>query len=182
METYKKYIDSALDMGFSHAVSINNYRLECESKIRAYCNPQQCTNYGTTWVCPPGCGTVKECQEKAEDYRFGILLQTIDGIHKIGKWSWLQRLQVKHNKRFLALADLARSEGLDVLPLTTGGCIVCRPCAFPNEPCREPERRMHSLSAYGINVGKLCEKAGLEYSFREDKVYFTAYLGIRSES
>ena len=35
---------------------------------------------------------------------------------------------------------------------------------------------MNSLSAYGIDVGKLCEAAGLEYSFKPDMVYYIALV------
>ncbi|MDR0469662.1 MAG: hypothetical protein LBH09_06775 [Peptococcaceae bacterium] len=38
--------------------------------------------------------------------------------------------------------------------------------------------RMKSLSAYGSDVGKLCEKARLEYSFRPDRVYYVALVLI----
>jgi len=178
MNTLDKYINEALELGFSHAVLIENFELVCEADIRAYCNAGQCKNYGSTWVCPPGCGTLEECQANADRYRTGIVLQTVGGIPLIGKEMKLHSLQKAHNKKFLMLADTVRHEGLDVLPLTTGGCQICSSCTFPRKPCRSPDRRMHSLSAYGINVGRLCETAGLEYSFRKDIVYFTAYLGL----
>ena len=50
-------------------------------------------------------------------------------------------------------------------------------CAYP-EPCVKPDVRMNSLSAYGIDVGKLSKLAGLEYSFRSDMVYYTALVLI----
>jgi len=178
MENHDNYIRAASALGFTHAVSIADFALKCEAEIRAYCNAEQCRNYASTWVCPPGCGTVEECQSHASNYRAGIVLQTVGDIPPIGKETTLRGLQKKHNANVLKLADMARSEGIDVLPLTTGGCPVCKSCTFPNEPCRDPERRMHSLSAYGINVGNLCKTAELEYSFRNDKVYFTAYLGF----
>ena len=164
MSNYDKYISEALDLGFSYAVRLEDFQIVCEADIRAYCNADQCRNYGSTWVCPPGCGTVEECQERADNYRTGIVLQTVGSIPLVGMEAKLHSLQKAHNKKFLKLADAARRKGLDILPLTTGGCPICPSCTFPRDPCRSPDRKMHSLSAYGINVGKLCEAAGLEYS------------------
>ena len=179
MNNFNEYIDKALSLGFSHAVGIDGYDIQCEPEIRAYCNAEQCGNYGSTWVCPPGCGTVEQCQAHADNFKAGIVLQTTGEIPTFGKERRLRELQLAHNTHFLQLADTVRAVGRDVLPLTTGGCMVCKSCTFPKRPCREPDRRMHSLSAYGINVTKLCERAGLEYSFREGFVYFTAYLGLK---
>jgi len=178
MCVYDKYVGLALDLGFSYAVPIQDFALVCEPELRAYCNAEQCGNYGSTWVCPPGCGSITECQAHASKYRSGIVLQTVSSIPGFEKTAELHVLQVEHNTRFLNLADMARRNGANILPLTTGGCLVCEFCTFPGVPCCEPERRMHSLSAYGINVGMLCERAELEYSFRPDMVYFTAYLGF----
>lgn len=177
MEKYEKYAAAALALGFTHAVSIDGLALTCEADIRAYCNPEQCPSYGGTWVCPPGCGTVEECQARASSFGSAVVLQTV--ISTAGKPNIreiIENTQREHNLRFLRLADNARSDGHRTLPLTTGGCIICKSCTFPDSPCREVERRMHSLSAYGIDVGKLCAAAGLEYAFTEGTVYFVACL------
>lgn len=48
-----------------------------------------------------------------------------------------------------------------------GECALCESCSYP-EPCRKPNMKMESLSAFGINVGELCKEAGIVYSFRVD--------------
>ncbi|NLJ77423.1 MAG: DUF2284 domain-containing protein [Peptococcaceae bacterium] len=180
MAPFERYIVAALKLGFSHAVFLPGLKLCCRPEIRKYCNWEQCQNYGTTWVCPPGCGSIEECQERVLGYRAGIVVQTVGKIppHD-GKWEKLCSLRQEHNSRLHALADRIRAEGCVVLPLTTGGCTACESCTFPKRPCRKPERRMHALSAYGINVGDLCKQAGLEYSFTEDIVYYTACLLLK---
>jgi len=177
MDTYQKYIADSLEMGFSYAVLLRDLTLTCSPDLRAYCNADSCANYGKTWVCPPGCGTLESCQNQISKYCTGIVLQSVSEIPaSTDKLTKLQRLNREHNSRFLRLSDIARRDGYSVLPLTTGGCIICETCTFPDIDCREPERRMHSLSAYGINVGELCKKAGLEYAFTEGIVYYTACL------
>jgi predicted metal-binding protein len=76
--------------------------------------------------------------------------------------------------RLKKLIDILGNEW-DILPLTSGGCVFCDNCTYP-APCLKPDLRMNSLSAFGIDAGKLCEKAGLEYSFRSDRVYFVALV------
>lgn len=174
---YEEYVSRALALGFSHAVLLEWLELCCKPELRAYCNPEQCRIYGTTWVCPPGCGSIEECQERVLRYHLGIVLQTVCEVplHK-GKWERLRSLQREHNSRLLALVDSIRTEVPSALPLTTGGCNVCDSCTFPEKPCIKPDKQMHSLAAYGINVGDLCKQAGLEYSFAEGIVYYTACL------
>ena len=83
-------------------------------------------------------------------------------------------MNTAHNTRLRELIE-EHCGGMDILALTSGGCIFCETCAYP-APCVKPGMRMNSLSAYGVDVGKLCETAGLEYSFRPDKVYYTALI------
>jgi len=75
MDTYQKYIADSLEMGFSYAVLLRDLTLTCSPDLRAYCNADSCANYGKTWVCLPGCGTLESCQNQISKYRTGIVLQ-----------------------------------------------------------------------------------------------------------
>ena len=48
--------------------------------------------------------------------------------------------------------------------LANGACTTCPGCAWPNEPCRFPEKLHHSIEGYGFNIMKLAEAAGIGYS------------------
>ncbi len=178
MTNYKGNERLALDLGFSKAVLLENYQLEAEEKFRVYCNKDQCDRYGNSWVCPPGCGSVEDYQALFSKFNFALVLQTIlSDLPE--KWNLddIYKLEREHNERLLKLLNLVRqSEDSQVLALTTGGCLLCEKCTFPQEPCSKPEIRMHSLSAAGIDVEKLCKKAGLDFSFNGSSVYYTACL------
>jgi len=165
-------VNKALSMGFTNAVWLNGLNLECESRLRAYCNPEGCPNHGNNWVCPPGCGSLDECAEKINGFDSGILLQSVSELDPLFKD--YQRLNREHNLRLREFIEMSY-KGRDILALTSGGCVFCDICAYPGT-CVKPGIRMNSLSAYGIDVGKLCEKARLEYSFRPDRVYFIALV------
>ena len=172
-----KYVQKARDIGFTNAVWLTGLKLECEERLRAYCNPEGCPNHGNNWVCPPGCGSLAECAEKAGGFDSGLLLQSVSEIDE--KNSDYKGPNRKHNLRLRELLDDKCIESMDVLALTSGGCVFCETCAYP-APCLKPNTRMNSLSAFGIDVGKLNETAGFEYSFRPDKVYYIALVLFKS--
>jgi len=165
----------ALSTGFTEAVWLDGLTLECEERLRAYCNPEGCPNHGQNWVCPPGCGSLSECAERVGAFHQGLLLQTVsEPGTPVEDYKKLNRT---HNLRLRELIE-KYGEGMEIMALTSGGCVFCETCAYP-EPCVKPSVRMNSLSAHGIDVGKLCERAGLDYSFRPDRVYFVALVLIR---
>lgn len=173
----KELMQEAFNIGFTQAVFLNDLSLVCKTELRAHCNPQECPNYGHNWVCPPGSGTLEECRAKAGQFQKGILVQSVSELTLPVKMETYKILNTEHNLRFGKLVEKAESAVSRLLPLTSGGCVFCDKCSYPN-PCKKPEVKMESLSAYGIDVGELCERAGIPYSFRADRVYLTALLLI----
>ena len=173
-----EYVKRAMDLGFSRAVFLSGISIECKPVLRAYCNPEQCTEHGKSWVCPPGCGTLEECAERVNGFREGILLQSITRLNPPTELAEYKRLNREHNIRFRDFIEIVKRDFPDILPLATGGCVFCKDCCYP-EPCIRPDVKMESLSAFGIDVGNLCESAGLPFSFRDDMVYYTALLLIK---
>ena len=174
----KEFLEKARSLGFSEAVFLDGLALECKPGLRAYCNPVQCPNHGQNWVCPPGCGTLDECRERARGFNKGILLQSVTELHPPTAPEAYRELNREHNLRFREFIESARPGLAEMLPLTTGGCVFCELCVYP-EPCVKPDVKMESLSAFGIDVGELCAGAGLPYSFSEEAVYFTALLLVK---
>jgi len=196
----EELLNKARALGFSKAVFLNDFSVECRPELRAYCNPEQCHNHGQNWVCPPGCGTLEECREKARGFSEAILLQSITGLDPPAEPETYRALNREHNFRFREFIELVKPEAETVspaaetikpvaetikpaaekiLPLTSGGCVFCELCSYP-EPCVKPDVKMESLSAFGIDVGKLCAAAGLPYAFTPETVYFTALLLLKT--
>ncbi len=169
------YINKAKRLGFSEAKILNDISLECKSKLRSYCNPQQCSNYGENWVCPPGCGTFEDCRAKTQKFDEGILLQSVSHLTPPTAQEIYSTLNREHNFRFRMFIEAVNPVVEEILPLTSGGCVFCEQCTYP-EPCVKPDVKMESLSAFGIDVTALCKAAGLPFSFRDDMVYYTALL------
>jgi len=171
----EEYLEKARTLGFTKAVFLDELTIDCKLELRAYCDPQQCTKHGQNWVCPPGCGTLEECGEKTQRFQKGILLQSITELDPPvlpETYTWLSR---EHNLRFKEFVESVKPGVARLLPLTTGGCVFCEECSYP-APCIKPDVKMESLSAFGIDVGALCENAGLPYSFSPEILYMTALL------
>jgi len=166
---------AAKSAGFSEAVFLDGLTVECEAHLRAYCNPEGCPNHGQNWVFPPMCGSLAACAERAAAFNCGLVLQSATALTPPTDMSVYKTLNREHNLRLRALLENTAFANRPLLALTSGGCVFCAECAYP-APCIKPGLRMNSLSAYGIDVGKLCAKAHLAYSFRPDMVYFTALI------
>lgn len=171
----QEYAKIAERLGFTHCVLLEDLSLVCKPELRAYCNPSQCPNHGKNWVCPPACGTLAECQRKVDCFHRGLLLQSVTELIPPTSQEVYGELNRAHNLRLKELVEAVRPEAQSLLPLTSGGCIFCDTCRYP-EPCVHPDVKMESLSAFGIDVTELCDAANLPYSFREDRVYLTALL------
>ena len=170
-------VDSAISLGFTHAVWLDDLEIQCEERLRAYCNPEGCPNHGNNWVCPPGSGSLEECARKIRLFSRGLLLQSVSEVDPSSvDYKGLNR---EHNLRLRELIEKHCDGRAEILALTSGGCVFCDTCTYP-EPCIKPGLRMNSLSAYGIDVGKLCEQANLEYSFRPDRIYYVALILVKS--
>lgn len=174
------YENLARELGFTEAVFLEHVNLECEPELRAFCNPEQCSNYGHSWVCPPGCGTLEECREKLCKFHRGLLLQSVSDLMPPTSKETYAALAADHSTRLKKLVDVLRPENAHMLVLSYGGCNLCPKCSYP-EPCIRPQDRTDSLGAYGIDVGKLCESANLPFSFREDKLYLTALILLEQQ-
>lgn len=165
----------ARELGFTDAVFMDGLALSCSEALRAYCDPAQCRNYGKTWVCPPGCGTLEVCRERVAGRRKGLLVRSVTELMPPTPQEVMQAHTAAHGDRLRKLMALLRPEHPGMLVLSYGGCSLCSPCSYP-APCARPDARTESLGAYGIDVGALCAQAGLPYSFREDRLYMTALL------
>ncbi len=159
------YIEAAKKLGFASAAVIGTDAIVCEESIRALCAPDKCANYGSSWVCPPGCGSIENCRGTVAEYHNAILLQGVWENIDFTNGEEMHNVAVKHNDMAMKLFKQIREEQGSAYLLTTGGCGLCERCTFPDAPCRIPDKNRGSLSAFGINVGKLCEVAEMEYSF-----------------
>ena len=128
------------------------------------------------WEGLTACGTLQLCQSRMSRYTRGILVQTTGGLEDDFDLEGIAAAESRHKKAF---ADLTRQTRLlhpDCLPLTAGGCTLCRRCTYPDKPCRFPTKRLSSMEAYGLLVSDVCIKSGLPYNHGPKTITYTSCI------
>lgn len=154
----------AADTGFDHWGFFDVETLRFLPEVRAACEQNKCGIYGKSWACPPACGSLAECEERAKAYSWSILLQTtgqMEDDFDVEVMFDAERLQ---KERFTAFCD-ALDPSEDALPLGAGGCRICAACTYPDAPCRFPGRAHPSMEAFGLLVTDVCRAADTPYYY-----------------
>ncbi|MBP3479949.1 MAG: DUF2284 domain-containing protein, partial [Oscillospiraceae bacterium] len=71
---------SQLPLYTYHFITPNE--LEFSDRIRWICE-HECPMYGKTWACPPGVGSVNECEAKCRRYVNCLMISTITEVNDI---------------------------------------------------------------------------------------------------
>jgi uncharacterized 2Fe-2S/4Fe-4S cluster protein (DUF4445 family) len=160
-------------LGFTEAAPLDISTLHPREDVRAMCAADQCGAYGKNWTCPPHCGTLAECGAKMQLYRHGILLQTVGTMEKTIDTKAYHRTEQRHLEQFHRLAAEIRKVYSNALCLGSGGCRICKTCAYP-QTCRFPEKAHGSMEGYGLFVTQVCRDNGLAYHHGERTITYTA--------
>ncbi len=167
------WIKKALEMGFSQAVELQIASLLPRQDVRDMCAGDKCGAYGKNWTCPPYCGSLLQCEESIQSYRRGIVLQTVGKLEKTIDTRGYERVERQHLDQFHRFAYEIRQVYPNALCLGSGGCRICKACAWP-EPCRFPEKACSSMEGYGLFVTQVCRDHGLAYHHGEKTITYTA--------
>ena len=159
---------AAEELGFECTGVAAASELVSRPEVRAMCASGSCRIYGHSWACPPACLSIEEYQQKFANYEKCLVVQTVGELEDEFDGETMMEAEATHKERFTAFAkrahDIAEEEGAAVLCLSAGTCTICRPCTYPDEPCRFPDRRMSSMEASGLYVAEVCGLAGIPYN------------------
>lgn len=167
------WYQTALDLGFSTAVPLNPAGLIPMEAVRDMCAADKCRSYGKNWTCPPACGSLEECAARLQGYQNGILLQTVGQLHKTIDTKGYREAETRHLESFGRFCDEIRKVYPNALCLGTGGCRICKECAYP-DTCRFPEKAVSSMEAYGLFVTQICKDCNIPYNHGEKTITYTA--------
>ena len=150
--------------------------LEFSDRIRWICQ-NECPKYVTTWACPPGVGTVAECQKKCMVYHNCLLISSIAEVNDIADIEETLATRPAHEELTEQVGELLRDQGVKPYILSTQACAICERCAIlDNQPCRFPEKMHPCVESHGINVVPILEKLGLEFQFGSNIVTWISLL------
>ena len=151
-------------------------QLEFNSRIRWICE-HECPMYGKTWACPPGVGSVTECEQKCLRYRNCLMISTITEVSDISDIAETLATRPEHENITEQVQALMVQQGIDPYILSTEACALCQRCAFLDGlPCRFPDKMHPCVESHGINVLALLDELGLAFQYGENVVTWFSLL------
>lgn len=136
--------------------------LPFSGRVREICR-EECPRYGTSWSCPPGVGTVEECKDRCAAFPEMFVFTTVAEVTDAADMEETLATRGAHEEVTKEIREIFREAGRRTLALSADSCAICGKCAYPDAPCRHPERMFPCLESYGIVVPELAQKAGIEF-------------------
>lgn len=167
-------IRRALDAGFDQAGALDCSTIVLRPEVREACRKNACRRYGTSWSCPPGCGSLDECAARIRGYSRGLIVQTVGQLEDEFDGEGVKAAAQRHAETFRRFARELRKEYPGMLPMGTESCSNCETCSYPDAPCRDPFGASPPMEAFGILVSEVCRANGMQYYYGKGTITFTA--------
>ncbi len=141
---------------------INIEDLDFPERVRYICE-HECPQYGKSWSCPPAVGTVEECKARCQKFEGGFLFTTVAEVSDMLNMPEMLATRMEHEEITRQVRDLFQEQCEELQVLSTESCAVCETCAYPDGPCRHPEKMFPCIESYSILVTDLSERYGITY-------------------
>ena len=154
-------------------------QLEFSERVRWICQ-NECGQFGKSWACPPGVGTVEQCRAHCLSYDRCLVISTITEVQDIADIAQTLATRQEHERITDQVATLMRQCGAEPFVLSSESCAICPRCAIlDGQPCRFPERMHPCVESQGINVIPVLEENGLEFQYGQNVVTWISMLLYR---
>jgi len=141
---------------------IDTSELLFTQRIRTVCETE-CPMYNKSWACPPAVGTVEECRERCLRFPRALMMTTVTEVRDIADLAETLATRAPHEALTREVAALVAEQAGEVFVLSTEACAHCESCAWPDAPCRHPERMYPCVESHGIVATDIAEKHGIEF-------------------
>ena len=133
--------------------------------------------YGKSWACPPGVGSVPECQARCIRYENCLMIATITEVSDIADIEESLSTRADHEEVTNQVGVLLEAQGVKPYILSTEACAICDRCAIlDDEPCRHPGEVQPCVESHGINVIPVLEQCGMEFQYGQNVVTWISLL------
>lgn len=176
-EKLKVIMVEAQKAGFSETAVLDSSTIKLMPEVRDMCAANTCGQYGKNWSCPPGCGSLEDCEKKVREFDTGVIVQTVGTLEDSMDYEGMQETVERHNKQFKEFAKYLQEHYKKVLSLGSGCCTICETCTYPDAPCRFPEKNISSMESYGMLVSEVCKLNNIKYYYGPETIcYVGCYL------
>ena len=147
-------------------------------RVRVVCR-EECPMYNKSWACPPAVGEVADCMARCRSYPHFLMISTITEVADIANLDETLATRADHEAITREVLAMLREETEDVYVLSTESCAICEHCAWPDGPCRHPERMFPCVESHGILVTDLAERHGIDFLAGSNLVTWFSLLFYR---
>ncbi|WP_347565023.1 DUF2284 domain-containing protein [Lactonifactor sp. BIOML-A7] len=160
--------------GFTHTGPLDCHTIRLLPEVREMCAANKCHQYNKNWTCPPGCGSLEECEGKVRKYQKGLIVQTVGELEDNMDGEGMMETEARHKEAFLRLMEDLKKDYPDLLAIGAGCCTRCKTCTYPDAPCRFPDKKVSSMEAYGMLVSQICKDNSLPYYYGDCTIAYTS--------
>ena len=168
--------EKAGEIGFDCMGPCDTTALKTRPEVRDMCAANLCQSYGHSWSCPPACGAIDEYEQRMREYDRCLVVQTVGQMEDAFDYETVAEAGQTHHKRMNTLVKKLEEAGVAHMPLGAGTCRLCPQCAYPDDPCRFPDKMMVSMEAAGLVVAEVCKLADIPYNHGENTISFSGCI------
>lgn len=165
-------------VGFDCVGSCPTDGLQVREEVRDMCAAGRCQIYGHSWACPPNCGDLDYFDKFIHEKKTCYVVQTVGELEDDFDIETMMEAEQQQKERVLELHKLLSESFPAARVLSSGTCTLCKPCAYPDEPCRFPDRAMVSMEAAGLVVSDVCTQAGIPYNHGKQTIAYSSCVLI----
>ncbi|MCC6497932.1 MAG: DUF2284 domain-containing protein [Propionibacteriaceae bacterium] len=166
-------VPAALRFGFSQAALLDPATLRVREEVRLMCAADRCQMFGRSWTCPPGSGPLDDNRATIARYRSGLIVQTTAQLDDPYDYEGMMAADDEQKQRLAGFREELWPSWPDLIALGNGACTICQDCTFPDAPCRQPDRAIQSMEAFGLVVSDTCSDNGLGYYYGPGTITYT---------
>lgn len=168
----KDIIDYAQSIGIHTCIRFAPAILSPAQNIRSICKTNQCSNYGTNYMCPPLIGSLPQIESRLQTFDNGFLLRFSQALNVKKDAAALRQSKILFHKKVLFVEKrMAQMKIHPTWAMIGGDCSLCPKCVAPlSKPCPFPNDARTSLEAIGIDVQALLIHLNQDPGFSPNKV------------
>ena len=121
----------------------------------------------------------RENRARCLSYPQGLLITSLTEVADIADTEAALATRGPHEELTRQVSAILRAQGTEVYGLSTESCAICAHCAWPDGPCRHPDRMFPCVESHGIVVTALAERHGIEYQYGGNVVTWFSLLLYR---
>ena len=179
MENY--LVTMALNAGAYKVVILSQSQIILSDSFREICRTGGCGGYGRCWVCPPHIGEIQELMAKVRAFPKALWYQSVGEIED--SFDFEGMMAAGHAHALLSQRIHGALPPGEYLHLSCGGCHLCKTCAArENQPCRFPEKALHPLEGYGVDVYQTTKNTPLQYINGQNTVTYFGMVLFKEET